>query len=217
MTDEIVNPLKRITLSQDVSMVDLSLIDFLISFGFNHLSPEDFERLILKMFEGFGFSGELTSVTGDQGIDIILESPENIRAVVQCKRYDAEQTISAREVREFFGAMIHANAKFGYFITTSSFSEQAKSFCVGKAIELIDGVALKPLFIQSMRTSFSEGSIKKLLADYADALEKERAKGCNYFSCKEPVFAEYKGKLYCIRHYQALTEFDEMKKGKHKA
>ena len=44
MTDEIVNPLKRITLSQDVSIVDLSLIDFLISFGFNHLSPEDFEK-----------------------------------------------------------------------------------------------------------------------------------------------------------------------------
>jgi hypothetical protein len=214
MTDEIVNPLKRISLSQDVSMFDLSLIEFLISFGFNHLSPEDFERLILKMFEGFGFSGKLTPVTGDRGIDIILESPENIRAVVQCKRYDAEQTISAREVREFFGAMIHADAKFGYFITTSSFSDQAKSFCIGKGIELIDGVALKPLFIQSIRTSFSEGSIKKLLTDYADALEKERAKGCNYFSCKEPVFSEYKGKLYCIRHYQALTEFDEMKKRK---
>jgi|GEM_PF-2798051 len=215
MTDEITNPLRTITIDQDVAKLEFSVVEFLISFGFNHLSPEDFERLILKMFEAFGFTGELTPITGDQGIDIILNSPDNIRIVVQCKRYDEGQTISSREVREFFGAMIHADAKYGYFVTTSSFSDQAKSFCNGKSIELIDGASLKPLFIQSMRAG-SQGAIRKLLASYTADLEKERAKGCNYFSCGRPVFSEHKGKLYCLKHYQAITDFEEIKKGKHR-
>jgi len=215
MTDEIINPLRAITPSQAVSKLDLSIIEFLISFGFNHLTPEDFERLILRMFEGFGYSGELTPITGDQGIDIILKSADNILVVVQCKRYDTEQTISSREIREFFGSMIHADAKFGYFITTSSFSDQAKSFCAGKNIELIDGASLQSLFLQSIRAA-SQNIIRELLSDYVDDLEKERAKGCNYFTCKEPVFSEHKGKLYCLKHYQALTDFEEMKKGSRK-
>ncbi len=212
MTDPMKNPLKEITLSPDIANIEFPLIEYFLSFGFIHLGPEEFEQLVLKLFEGFGFRGELTPTTSDQGIDIILESPEKRRVVVQCKKYDLQQTISSSEVREFFGSMIHANAEFGYFVTTTSFSEQAKSFCLGKNIELIDGDLLKAIFVQSIRAN-THGAIKKLYADY---IENAKAKGCNYFSCKEPVFSEHKGKLYCLKHYQLLTEFEEVKKGTRK-
>jgi len=65
----------------------------------------------------------LTPKTGDHGVDIKLESPSGSICVVQCKRYNRDQAVSAKELREFLGAMTFAKATLGFFITTSYFTE----------------------------------------------------------------------------------------------
>lgn len=76
------------------------------------------------------------------------------QVIIQCKRYNDNQTISPKDVREFLGSMMHAGAEYGFFITTSSFSENAKEFCKDKNIYLVDGEKLKKLFLLAIQIEF---------------------------------------------------------------
>lgn len=135
---------------------NINLIDFFISFGFNHLDPLKFEELILTIFKTFGFKGNLTPQTGDDGIDVVLWDLIDVKGIIQCKRYDEQQNISPREVREFLGSIIHAKAEYGYFVTTTSFSEQAMEFCKEKGISLVDGIKLRQLFLLAISVEINK-------------------------------------------------------------
>ena len=134
----------------------ISLVKCLVSYGFNHIDPIKFEELILKIFEVFGYIGNLTQRSGDEGIDILLTDPEGSTVIVQCKRFTELQNITPKEVREFVGSMVHAKAKYGYFITTTSFSNQAEEFCKNKEIILIDGLRLKKLFLLAVKVEINK-------------------------------------------------------------
>lgn len=127
------------------------LISYLTEFSFNHLDPLKFEKLISKIFEICGFKVELTPISGDEGIDILLVDPTGLKGIVQCKRYVKDQIISPKDVREFLGSMVHAGAEYGYFTTTTTFSDQAKEFSKSKNIYLIDGTKLKQLFLLAVQ------------------------------------------------------------------
>lgn len=101
------------------------------------MSPRQFEEFILYMFEDRGYALQLTKHTGDEGIDIYGTSPQGEPVAFQCKRY--KHSIGQPIVRDFFGAMIHSNAKRGFIVTTSYFTESARSWAQGKSIEFIDG------------------------------------------------------------------------------
>jgi hypothetical protein len=96
----------------------------------------EFELYIADVLRKKGYIVKLTKASGDHGIDLqIIKS--GITGVVQCKQWD--ETVGEPHLRDFFGAMIHCGAKFGFFVTTSSFTLQARSFAHGKNIQLIDG------------------------------------------------------------------------------
>lgn len=131
-------------------------LQFLVQAGFNHLKAVDFETFVLRIFESFGFLGSLTPATGDEGIDVLLQD-HRATIVAQCKRYDDESKIGAKELREFLGAMTHAKAIHGYYVTTSSFSDQARFFAKDHdEITLIDGDQLKRLFLFALLYSFDK-------------------------------------------------------------
>jgi hypothetical protein len=94
-------------------------------------TPTDFEELIQSiMFIVFGKYYETTQGSHDEGIDLIINeefaTSGTLTAystrIVQCKLYRSPVPIS--EVRDFFGVMA-SRAATGYFITTSSLSNQA--------------------------------------------------------------------------------------------
>jgi len=158
----------------------------LVGAGFSHIKPEDFETLLLRMFEALGFSGSLTPVTGDEGVDVLIEGMTG-PIVVQCKRYEAGATIGAKDLREFLGAIVHAGAVHGYFVTTSTFSDQATKFCqMHDNMTLIDGESLKRLFAVSVlhpatnqqktsdRGPDYEAKAKRLYEEYLEGLVKLR-------------------------------------------
>lgn len=123
------------------------LFKTLVDAGFMHLTPTAFEAFVLEIFEALGFSGSLTPSSGDEGVDIRIRSKTGL-IVVQCKKYDDNGTIGGKELREFFGALVHFQAVHGYFVTTSTFTEQAQSFArQHDNITLIDGERLKKLFL----------------------------------------------------------------------
>jgi restriction system protein len=68
------------------------------------------------------------------------------RYLIQCKRFDPATQIGAPLVREFYGALVADRAAIkGIFVTTSTFTTQARDFAQHLPIELIDGDQLQTL------------------------------------------------------------------------
>ena len=78
---------------------------------------------------------EFRELTADGGVDGILRRGEKI-CLLQCKRVDG--TIGEPVLRDLMGAITHFHAHEGIVVTTGRFSEPAKRWASGKAINLVD-------------------------------------------------------------------------------
>lgn len=114
-----------------------------------------FERLVVDLLVKMGYggsrkdAGEAVGRSGDEGIDgIIREDRLGLDVIyIQAKRW--ERTVGRPEVHQFVGALSGQHARKGIFITTSSFSREARDFVAGveTKIVLIDGRQLAELMI----------------------------------------------------------------------
>ncbi len=138
-------------------------------------SPAFFERLVIELLVKMGYGGSLVDAgmaigkTGDEGIDgIIKEDRLGLDAIyVQAKR--GNNTVGRPEIQQFVGALAGKGARKGIFITTSKFSEQAKSYLPANVnVVLIDGEQLADYAIEvNLGVSVaSEYQIKRLDFDY---------------------------------------------------
>ena len=115
--------------------------------------PEFLERVIVDLVVRMGYGGNLKDAgeaigrTGDEGIDgIIKEDPLGLDIIyLQAKRY--EGTVGRPDIQKFAGALQGQRAKKGIFITTSTYSREAKEFAskIETKIILIDGPTLAKL------------------------------------------------------------------------
>lgn len=139
-------------------------------------SPIFFERLVVDLMIKMGYggsrkeAGEATRPSADGGIDgIIREDRLGLDTIyLQAKRWD--NVVGRPEIQKFAGALQGERAKKGVFITTSSFSREAKEYVnnVDSKIVLIDGERLTGLMIDfgvgvSTRQVFE---VKQLDSDY---------------------------------------------------
>lgn len=82
-------------------------------------------------------NAELTGIGTDGGIDIkIKDKKGKVIAIGQCKAWLGKITV--KEVREFFGVMASERIFQGYYLATSTFTEDAVMFCADKNIILLD-------------------------------------------------------------------------------
>lgn len=86
--------------------------------------PKLFEDTVANIFKCIGYDVEITAVTKDGGIDVILVGQDDIQIGVQVKR--TKRTISVSQIRELVGALILEKYTKGIFVTTSYFSPSAK-------------------------------------------------------------------------------------------
>ena len=113
-------------------------------------SPKFFERLVIDLLLKMGYGGtkkdaaEAIGATGDEGIDgIIREDKLGLEIIyIQAKKW--EGTVSRPEVQKFVGALEGKKAKKGIFITTSTYSKEAKEYVknISTKVILIDGEQL---------------------------------------------------------------------------
>jgi restriction system protein len=124
---------------------------------------------------GYGGSrqdaGQAIGQVGDGGIDgIIKEDKLGLDALyLQAKRW--EGTVGSPVVQGFAGALMGKKARKGILITTSTFSQQARSYAASIAnlkIILIDGEQLAQLMIDYNVgvTEESKYIVKKTDLDY---------------------------------------------------
>jgi len=118
-------------------------------------SPVFFERLVVELLLNMGYggsrkeAGEAIGKGGDEGIDgIINEDRLGLDVIyLQAKRW--EGSVGRPEIQKFVGALHGKRAKKGVFITTSSFSTDAREYVghIDPKVVLIDGEQLAELMI----------------------------------------------------------------------
>ncbi len=141
-------------------------------------SPKFFEQLIVDLLVAMGYggsrkdAGQALGRSGDEGVDgIINEDPLGLDVVyVQAKRYQPGNTIGRPAVQAFAGSLDGIGATKGVFVTTSTFSTEAREYAgrIAKRIILIDGEELAKLLFQhsvGVRTS-AMYEIKRVDEDY---------------------------------------------------
>lgn len=91
---------------------------------------------------------------GDGGIDgeISQDKLGFDKIYLQAKRWNKDQTVTAKDIRDFSGALSGKRAKKGIFITTTKFSKEASEFSEKDSdhkIILINGLKLAELMIEN--------------------------------------------------------------------
>ena len=111
---------------------------------------------MLRLLVAMGYVGSDEAAVhlggpGDGGFDgVINQDRLGIgRVYIQAKRYKADSTIGRPDVQGFLGALHHAGAVGGVFITTSRFSADAVDFArsITPRVILIDGARLGQLMV----------------------------------------------------------------------
>lgn len=118
--------------------------------------PEFLEKAVLRLLVAMGYGGSDDAAVhlggpGDGGFDgVINQDRLGIgRIYLQAKRYQPERAIGRPDVQAFLGALHHAGAAGGVFITTSRFSPDALDFArtITPRVILIDGDRLGRLMV----------------------------------------------------------------------
>jgi restriction system protein len=121
-------------------------------------SPAFFEQLIVDLLVGMGYGGSHQNAaqqlgrSGDGGVDgVVNEDRLGLdRVYVQAKRHAPENSVGEPAIREFVGSLVGFRATKGVFVTTSSFSRQARNYAssLPQRVILIDGKQLADLMIE---------------------------------------------------------------------
>jgi restriction system protein len=140
------------------------------------VAPAFFEQLVVDVLVAMGYGGSAADAgqsigkSGDDGIDgIIKEDRLGLDVIyVQAKRWQG--TVGRPQIQAFAGSLEGHRARKGVFITTSSFTQEAKEYVtrIEKKIVLIDGKSLAQLMIDydvgvAVQKTFA---VKRIDADY---------------------------------------------------
>ncbi len=83
-----------------------------------------------ELFDGFGYSVELTARTRDGGRDIIaigLKDQIHTKYLIECKRPDPGHPIGVGFVRQLLGVVEDERATKGLLVATTYFSSDARA------------------------------------------------------------------------------------------
>lgn len=121
-------------------------------------SPAFFEKMVVQLLLKMGYGsaledGFVTGCSGDEGIDgIIREDKLGFSSIyIQAKRWAEDKAIGRPEIQKFVGALAGQGAQKGLFITTGTFTKEARSYVekqLSTKVVLVDGEKLTKLMIE---------------------------------------------------------------------
>jgi len=104
----------------------------------HNLTPREFEKLIARCLESFGFHVQLTAETRDGGYDILAFASDQLgittKYIVECKRFSADNRVGVELVRNLYGVKNSMNVDHALLATTSHFTRDAKKFAEGPTV-----------------------------------------------------------------------------------
>jgi restriction system protein len=168
-TEETVQPTQTRTPDEDIDAAHQKLSSALRADLLERIAqntPDFFEQLIVDLLVAMGCGGSHKSAatqlgrSGDGGVDgVINEDRLGLdRVYVQAKRYASSSVVGRPDIQAFVGSLVGLGATKGVYVTTSSFTSQAREFVrhLSQRVILIDGQELADLMIEhgvGVRTS----------------------------------------------------------------
>lgn len=140
------------------------------------MPPEGFEQLVIDVLTAMGYGGPQDNAGlvvgrgGDEGIDgVIKEDRLGLETIyIQAKRWQG--TVGRPEIQRFAGALQGQRARKGVFITSSSFTADAKAYAstIQTTIVLVDGAQLADYMIAHDVgvTTAKRFEVKRVDSDY---------------------------------------------------
>lgn len=107
------------------------------------MDGHEFEIQIGRLYKAMGYTVRVTA--GNGGIDV-WAFKENRKVAIQCKHW--RHPVGPSEIREFNGSQGRKVADEAIFVTSGSFTEQAKIEASLAGIKLVDGSKLIDLFAE---------------------------------------------------------------------
>ncbi|GAB4324884.1 MAG: restriction endonuclease [Candidatus Sumerlaeia bacterium] len=119
-------------------------------------SPAFFERLVVRLLVKMGYGGGLRQAaqvlgrSGDEGIDGIINEDQLGLDIIYIQAKQWANPVGRPEVQKFVGALHGKRARKGVFITSSTFTQEARSYVehLDPKVALVDGEALARLMIE---------------------------------------------------------------------
>lgn len=140
------------------------------------VAPDFFENIVVELLVAMGYggsrrdAGERIGRSGDGGIDgIIKEDRLGLDTIyIQAKRWQG--TVGRPEIQKFVGALHGQRARKGVFMTTSTFSPDARDYVshIDVKVVLLDGMQIANLMIDAGVgvTPVASYVVKRLDSDY---------------------------------------------------
>jgi restriction system protein len=137
------------------------------------ITPKFFEELVVELLVAMGYGGSREDASavvgggGDEGIDGIIKADRlGLDTIyIQAKRW--KESVGRPEIQRFAGALQGQRARKGVFITTSTFTADARSYTANLQtnIVLIDGPQLAQLMLENGIGVAMTGTVKLLRLD----------------------------------------------------
>ena len=116
------------------------------------VDPEEFEKIVCRLFTKLGYRVEATPYVADGGSDGYLYK-DNEKSVLQCKR--VQGSVGEPVFRDLFGTMHRNHCHKAILVTTGTVTRQARAWVAGQPIRIIDLEELQQLF----RSNFNEDDV----------------------------------------------------------
>lgn len=109
------------------------------------LHSRAFEMFCERLMRAMGYRTRLGPGTSDRGVDIEIHDVKRGDGLVQCKQYGAGGSVERPVIQNLRGEMSKRHVRYGYVLTTGTFSPGAITWAHSERIELIDGPQLQEL------------------------------------------------------------------------
>lgn len=98
-----------------------------------------FEKYCASLFKKEGYITKVTSQTNDGGFDIILQTKDGKKGLVECKCFQPSTSVGRPLIQKLVGANVVEKADFLIFVTTGIYSESALEYAKLANVKCIDG------------------------------------------------------------------------------
>jgi restriction system protein len=113
-------------------------------------SWRQFESLVGEGFRRRGYSVLESAHDGaDEDVDLVLRK-NGAKFLVQCKHWK-KSNVGVKPIRELLGVMTAHDAAGGFFVTSGTYTDEARRFAKETSIDLMDGAALEQLVLDARR------------------------------------------------------------------
>ena len=105
-------------------------------------NPYGFEEYCAYLYQMQGYAAHVTPRSGDGGYDIEMTDPQGRTCLAECKCFDPSATVGRSLIQKLGGVKLQKRPERALYLTTASYTKEAKAYAREVGIELVDGIGI---------------------------------------------------------------------------